>query len=151
MWIDPVVLPITNFPLLSYASIQPQKSQPLLCCVRLPNPGSPFPSVLLTIPNPGNLPSRLCAKKGTQTKGNHNKPHVEPIELQILLASMAVSFPVLSHRLRWELPGVHEWKFTSFDKSLLPYLGKNANEAMIRNLSLTVKDITECAARAIAA
>lgn len=65
---------------------------------------------------------------------------------------MAVTFPVLSHRLKLELPGViHDSKFASFGRSLLPWLGVSTNETMIRNLALALEDIAECAAKVIAA
>ena len=64
---------------------------------------------------------------------------------------MAVTFLVLSHRLKWELlGGIHNSKFASFGRSLLPWLGVSTNEAMIRNLSLTLEDIAESAAKATA-
>lgn len=48
-----------------------------LYCIRLSNPGGPFPILWLTIPGyPGKLASRLYTKKGTQGKGNQNKNHL---------------------------------------------------------------------------
>ena len=41
--------------------------------------------------------------------------------------------------------------FTSFGRFLLLWLGVGANEAMIRNLSLILEDITESATKAMAA
>ena len=71
---------------------------------------------------------------------------------QILLTSMADAFPALRHRLKWELSeGIHYSKLASFGRSHLPLLRVNANEAMIRNLSLTFEDFVESAAKAIAA
>lgn len=39
---DPVVLPITNFSLISNTSISPEQTQTLLYHVQLPNPVGPF-------------------------------------------------------------------------------------------------------------
>ena len=66
---------------------------------------------------------------------------------------MAVVFPVLSQRLKWELPGgVQCSRLPSFEGMCkCRWLGVNVNEAMIRNLSFTVESITESAAKEIAA
>ena len=80
------------------------------------------------------------------------KPPVHCTEPSVLLTSMAVIFPVLGHRLKWKLPGgIHDSKLVSCGRSLLPWLRVSANEAMIRNLSLTLEDIVEPAAKAIPA
>ena len=64
---------------------------------------------------------------------------------------MAVTFPVLSHRLKLELSGdIHDSKFASTGRSLLPWLEVNANEAMIRTIS-TLEDTAEPVAKAITA
>lgn len=39
--------------------------------------------------------------------------------------------------------GFHDSRFTFFGRALFPPLGVNLNEAMIRNLSLTLKSITK--------
>lgn len=58
------------------------------------------------------------------------------IDPHILPASMAVTFPVLSHRLKQELPeGIHDSRFACFGRSRFPWLGENVNEAMFRNHS----------------
>lgn len=65
---------------------------------------------------------------------------------------MAVTFPVLSYKLTWEMPwGIHHSKFVSFSISLLLCLGVSGNEPMIRNLFLTLEVTVESAAKAIAA
>ena len=63
------------------------------------------------------------------------------------------STPLNLHRpVRKDLPGgVHDSGFTSFGRSLLPWLGVNTSKAMIRNLSLTLENTTESTAKAIAA
>ena len=64
---------------------------------------------------------------------------------------MAVTFPVLSHRLNWKLPeGIHDSKLASTGRSLFSWLGVSGNEAMVKNLSLTLGDIVESVAKAIA-
>ena len=71
------------------------------------------------------------------------------IEPQIVLASMAVIFPVLSHRLESKIPGgIHNSNFASFGRSLFPWLGVSENKAVIRNLSLTLADTAESTAEA---
>lgn len=53
--------------------------------------------------------------------------------------------------VRKDLPrGIHDSKLTSFGRSLLPWLRVNANENMIRNLSLTLENIIGSAAKTIA-
>ena len=65
---------------------------------------------------------------------------------------MAVTFPVLSHKLKWEIPGgIYGSKFVSFSISLLLCLGVSGNEPMIRNFFLTLEVTVESAAKAIAA
>ena len=65
---------------------------------------------------------------------------------------MAITFPFLSHKLNWELPGIiHDSKYASFGKSLLPWIGVCTSEAMVRNLFLTLEGIVESPAKAIAA
>lgn len=50
-----------------------------------------------------------------------------------------------------ELPGgFHDSEFTFFGRALLSQLRVNVNEAIIRNLSLTIENITETAVKAIA-
>lgn len=67
----------------------------------------------------------------------------------VLLASVAVTFPVMSQRLKLEFPrDIHDSKFASIGRSLLPWPEVNANEAMIRNLS-TLENIAESVAKAI--
>ena len=46
---------------------------------------------------------------------------------------------------------IYDSGFVSFGRSLLPWLGVSVNEAMIRNLSLTLGNITNTIAKAIAA
>ena len=61
---------------------------------------------------------------------------------------MAVTFPVLNHGLKWELPGgIEDSKLVSFGRSLPPWLGVSTNEAVIRNLSLTL--IAESSVKAV--
>lgn len=58
----------------------------------------------------------------------------------------------LHHQVRRDLRGgTHDSGFTSCGRFILPWLGVSTNEAMIRNLSLTLEDKTEYAAKAIAA
>lgn len=65
---------------------------------------------------------------------------------------MAITFPVLSHRFKWELPGnIHDSGFASFGRALLPWLGVNTNKALVRNFSLTLESTTESSANTIAA
>lgn len=54
----------------------------------------------------------------------------------------------------WVRRNYHSWCrvcFQNFGRALLPWLGVNISEAMIRNLSLTVENIAEFTAEAIAA
>lgn len=54
-------------------------------------------------------------------------------------------------RLKWELPGgIHGSKFTSFGRSLLPWLRVSIYEAMSRNLSSILEGIVESLAAVIA-
>lgn len=63
---------------------------------------------------------------------------------------MDVTFPILKHRLKLELPGIiYDSKLISFGRSLQFWLGISANEAMIRTHSLTLDDVAECAVAAI--
>ena len=66
---------------------------------------------------------------------------------------MAVTFPILSQRFKWALPGdIQCSRLASFEgMRKCKWLGVNVNEAMIRNLSFTVESITESATKAIAA
>lgn len=58
----------------------------------------------------------------------------------------------LHHQLRKDLPGgFHDSWFTSFGRSLLPWIEVSANEAMTRNLCLTHKNIAESDAKVLAA
>ena len=58
----------------------------------------------------------------------------------------------LHHRVRKDWPaGFHDSGFPSFGRSLLSWLGVNADKTMVRNLSLTVKQTAESAAKTIAA
>ena len=101
------------------------------------------------MPNPGTLVSRLCTKRAH--KGNQNKTTCAVYTPSCLTALHAVPFPVLSHRLKGELPGgIHDSKFTSFDGSPLPWLGVSGNEATVRRLSLTLEAMAASAAKAIA-
>lgn len=76
---------------------------------------------------------------------------MQSTDRSIFLIFMAVTFPVLSHRFKWDLPGeIHDTGVSS-GRSLHPWLEVIPNEVMIRNLSLTLKDISESAAKAIAA
>lgn len=62
---------------------------------------------------------------------------------------MAVTFPVMSQRLKPEFPGdIHDSKFASIGRFLLPWPEVNANEAMIRNLS-TLENIAESVAKTV--
>ena len=56
---------------------------------------------------------------------------------------MAVTFPILSQRFKWALPGdIQCSRLASFEgMRKCKWLGVNVNEAMIRNLSSTVKNI----------
>lgn len=64
---------------------------------------------------------------------------------------MAITFLVPSHRLKRELSGdIHYSKFVFFERPLLHCLGVCANEALIRNLPLTLENAAESAAKAIA-
>ena len=62
---------------------------------------------------------------------------------------MAVTFPILSQRFKWELPGgIQCSRLTSFEgMRKYEWLGVNVNETMIRNLSFTLESITESAAK----
>ena len=62
---------------------------------------------------------------------------------------MAVTFPILSQRFKWELPEGNQCsRLTSFEgMRKCEWLGVNVNEAMIRNLSFTLESITESAAK----
>ena len=63
-----------------------------------------------------------------------------------------VNFPAFHHQIRKDLPGgFHDSGFASFGRSLYSWLGVSTDEAMIRNLSLTLKDFAECAAKLIPA
>lgn len=70
---DSVVLPITNFSLISNASVSLEQTQPSLYYVRLLNPMGLFPCLWLITTNPRKLAFRLYTKKGTQCKGNQNE------------------------------------------------------------------------------
>ena len=62
---------------------------------------------------------------------------------------MAVTFPVMSQRLKPEFTGdIHDSKFASIGRFLLPWPEVNANEAMIRNLS-TLENIAESVAKTV--
>ena len=63
---------------------------------------------------------------------------------------MAVTFPILSQRFKWELPGdIQCSRLASFEgMRKCKWLGVNVNDAMIRNLSFTLEDTTESAAKA---
>ena len=76
---------------------------------------------------------------------------MQSTDLSIFLISMAVTSPVLSHRFIWELPGEIHDAGVSYGRSLHPWLEVIPNEVVIRNLSLTLKDISESAAKVIAA
>lgn len=54
----------------------------------------------------------------------------------------------LSHRLKQELEVTRDSKFASFGRSLLLWIRVNANKAMMRNLSLSLGEIAESAAKA---
>ena len=72
------------------------------------------------------------------------------VTLIFLLASVAVTFPVLRHRFKRELlGGIDVSKLVSFDRSLLSWLGVNTNEAVIRNLSLVFEYIAESSVKAV--
>lgn len=72
------------------------------------------------LPSLENFASRLCTKKGTRGKEKHNKSTCRFTDPYASLASMAVIFPVQSHRLKWEWPGCfHESNLTSFSRFLL--------------------------------
>lgn len=65
---------------------------------------------------------------------------------------MAITFSVLNHRLKWQLPeSIHDSKSASCGRSLLLWPGVSTNEARIKNLSLTLEDFAESAAEARAA
>lgn len=65
---------------------------------------------------------------------------------------MAVTLPLVNHRAKWELPGgIHDSKAIFSGKFLLTWLGVSVNEAVTRKLSLPLKDVTEYAAKEIAA
>lgn len=56
------------------------------------------------------------------------------------------------YRLKQELPGsIHGSGFISFGRSLLLQLGVSGNEAMVRNLSLTLRAISGSPSEAVAA
>lgn len=56
------------------------------------------------------------------------------------------------YRLKQELPGIiHDPGFISFGRSSLPRLGVRGNEAMVRNLSLTLREISGSTSDAVAA
>ena len=62
---------------------------------------------------------------------------------------MAVTFPVMSQRLKLEFPGdIHASKFASIGRFLLPWPEVNANKAMIRNFS-TLENIAESVAKTV--
>lgn len=119
------------------------QSDSFLYHARLSKPGGPFPRFWLTAPNPGDLASRLCTKKGTQDKGNQNKTtHAVYSPLSFThLHGCQLSSPEPQTKIG--IARRHPWfkKFTSFSRSLLPWLGVSANEAMFRKLSLTLEDI----------
>lgn len=53
--------------------------------------------------------------------------------------------------VRKNLPGnIHDSEFASFGRSGLPWLGMNTKEAIIRNHSLTLENIAEFTAKAVA-
>jgi len=55
----------------------------------------------------------------------------------------------MSQRLKLESPGdIHDSKFASIGRFLLPWPEVNANEAMIRNLS-TLENIAESVAKTV--
>lgn len=55
----------------------------------------------------------------------------------------------MSQRLKSEFPGdIHDSKFASIGRFLLPWPEVNANEAMIRNLS-TLENIAESVAKTV--
>ena len=78
---DPVILSITNFSLISSASVSLQHTQISLTC-QTPSPCRYISLPLITIPSPGNLASRLYTKKGTQGKGDQNKTRFSLQNLQ---------------------------------------------------------------------
>lgn len=106
----------------------------------------PWVFIFLSLVNsPGNLyPGSVLHNKrgwGDTRQGSMSRP-------LNLLASMAVTFPVPRHRLKWEVSGgIHDSKLASSGRSLLPWPGVNACEALIRNLFLTLEDIGQPAAK----
>ena len=63
---DSAVLPLTNFSLISNASVSLEQTQPSFYCIRLPIPVPQFPCLWLTVPNPRKLESRSCKKDTRQ-------------------------------------------------------------------------------------
>lgn len=62
---------------------------------------------------------------------------------------MAVIYPVMSYSLKCKVPGhIYDSNLASFGSYLFPWLGVSANAAVIRNLSFTLEDTAESAAKA---
>lgn len=115
---------------------------------------TPWSNFLSPVSNPqsGGLCTQAPCKEGGTRQGLIIKLHCALQTFTILLASMAVTFLVQSHRFKWELPGsIHDSGFASFAKALLPQFRINVNEAIIRNLSLTLENIAESVAKVIVA
>lgn len=102
--------------------------------------------------NPGEPCIQALCKDRDTRQGKQTKTHVLCTDPSILLASRQSPFEGLSHSLPHELPGsTHDAKFASPGRSLLPWLRGGTCEALIRNLSSTLQEIAESAAKAIAA
>lgn len=64
---------------------------------------------------------------------------------------MTVIFPVLTHRVQWELPeGIHESAFTHLGRALLPSFGVRVNGSIVSKLHFILENITESTAKATA-
>ena len=66
---------------------------------------------------------------------------------QCLLSYLTVHLTVLERTYQ---EAFHNSGFTSFGRVLLPWLGVNVNEAMIRKLSLTLENTTDSIAKTLA-
>ena len=152
MLVIPQFCPSQTSPWFSMLQFLWNKCIPLFIVSEPLTLGGPFPRLWLIISNQGNLASWLYTKKGIQARVTTIKLPVQSTDPYSLQISMAVTFPVLSHRLKWELPGgIYDSKFASFGSLLLSWPGVSTNEAMIRNLSLTLEEIAECTAKVMAA
>ena len=124
-----------------------------LYCARLPNPGG---SICLSLVNNPKLRNQfmcmLCTRKGTQVKANQNKTTCvvyRPLNFTGFHRHHFFQSWATESNGNYLETFMIDSELASFVRLLLPWLGASANEAMIRNFSLTLKDTAESAAKAI--